>query len=89
MTHGKLVLVNGLPDQAVVKQPNGKPTVELFRLDRDPSEKTNLVTKEPEQAAKMLADLREHYRLKIAGIPDYQAGRNDFTAPKDWVISED
>lgn len=85
----KLVLVNGLPDQADLTKPKGKPSVELFHLGRDTAEKNNLVMQEPDRAAAMLKDLREHYRLKIAGIPHYRFGAEDFVAPKDWVISED
>ncbi len=83
----KLVLVNGLPADADLDKPNGSPSIELFHLERDPSEKTNLVTKEPEKAAALLAKLREHYRLKIPGIPHYRTGAEAFVAPKDWVIS--
>ena len=85
----KLVLVNGLPDQADLNKPKGKPSVELFDLAHDPSEKNNVVKKEPERAAAMLKDLRKHYRLKIEGIPHYRFGVEGFVAPKDWVISED
>ena len=84
----KLVLVNGLPVDADLEKPNSPPTIELFHLDRDPSEKTNLITKEPERVATMLKELQEHYRLKISGIPHYREGADDFIAPKDWVIAE-
>lgn len=84
----KLVLVNGLPVDADFEKPNSPPTIELFHLDRDPSEKTNLITKEPERVATMLKELQEHYRLKISGIPHYREGADDFIAPKDWVITE-
>ncbi|MDA0347923.1 MAG: arylsulfatase [Verrucomicrobia bacterium] len=83
----KLVLVNGLPDQANLKTPDGPLTIELFHLDRDPTEKTNLIASEPERTAAMLKDLQEHYRLKIPGIPDYLEGADGFVAPKDWVIT--
>ena len=86
---GAKVYVDGTAIGRVpLKKPAGKPSIELFNLDNDPSEKTNLVSKEPKQAAAMLADLREHYRLKIAGIPHYRFGAEDFVAPKDWVIEE-
>jgi len=84
----KLVLVNGLPAQADPAKPDGPPSIELFNLDRDPAEKTNLVRKESERASAMLNDLREHYRLKISGIPHYRAGADSFKAPNDWVIEE-
>lgn len=84
----KLVLVNGLPAQADPAKPDGPPSIELFNLDRDPAEKTNLVMKEPERTAAMLKVLREHYRLKIAGIPHYRDGVDDFIAPENWIITD-
>ncbi len=82
----KLVLVNGTPDQADLAKPEGPPAVELFNLDKDPAEKTNLLEKQPERAAAMLERLRKHYALKIDGIPHFREGAEAFTAPKDWVI---
>ena len=84
----KLVLVNELPAHADLGKPNGPPTIELFHLDRDPAEKTNLLTSEPERFAAMLKDLQEHYQLKIPGIPHYREGADNFTAPNDWVIAD-
>ena len=65
-----------------------KPSVELFRLDRDPGEQTNLVVKHPEIVARLLERLKEFRRLKISGVPDYREGRKGFKAPKDWVIPQ-
>lgn len=51
----------------VVQHPKAKPgtfeneRVELFRLDRDPSEKTDLSKRQPERAAKMLKRLKAWY----------------------------
>lgn len=84
----KLVLVNGLPDHADIANPNAQPSIELFNLDRDTSESNNLVSSYPERADAMLKELREHYRLKISGIPHYRYGADNFVAPKDWVIDE-
>ncbi len=63
-----------------------KPLVELFHLDRDPGEQTNLATIHPEVVAQLLKRLKEFRRLKIDGMPDYQEGRKSFKTPKDWVI---
>ncbi|NOR66980.1 MAG: sulfatase-like hydrolase/transferase [Woeseiaceae bacterium] len=65
-----------------------KPSVELFRLDRDPGEQTNLVAKHPEIVARLLERLKEFRRLKISGVPDYREGRKGFKAPKDWLIRQ-
>jgi arylsulfatase B len=61
-------------------------SVELFRLDQDPGEKTNLAAERLEIVAPLLKRLKEFRRLKIEGVPDYNEGRKGFKAPKDWVI---
>jgi arylsulfatase B len=66
---------------------DGGSTIELFRLDRDPGEKTNLVGKHPEIAGQLLKRLKEHRQLKI-DVPHFLQGREGFVAPKDWVIPE-
>ena len=65
-----------------------KPTVELFRLDRDPGEQTNLATEHPEIVARLIERLKKFRRLKISSAPDYREGRKDFKSPKDWVIQQ-
>ena len=65
-----------------------KPSVELFNLDRDPGERTNLVAERPDIVAKLLERLKEFRRLKISGVPDFQEGRKGFKAPKDWMIAQ-
>ena len=62
------------------------PKVELFRIDRDPSESKNLLMVYPDVAAVMLKRLQAFRRLKIDGIPNYREGRQGFRAPKDWKI---
>ncbi|MHC4506431.1 MAG: arylsulfatase B [Planctomycetota bacterium] len=75
--------------------PDGTPTgpaavksIELFHLDRDPREQTNLVAEHPDVAARLLGRLKQFRRLKIKSIPDFREGREGFVAPKDWVIRE-
>ncbi len=62
------------------------PKVELFRLDRDPSESKNLLKDHPGVAAAMLKRLQVFRRLKIDGIPDFLEGKKGFEAPRDWMI---
>ena len=50
------------------------PSVELFRLDRDPGEQTNLAAEHPKVAAELLERLQWFRRLKIDGVPDFRAG---------------
>ncbi|QDT44452.1 Arylsulfatase [Gimesia alba] len=56
------------PWKLVVLHPRAKPgtfeneKLELYRLDQDPGEKNNLLKQEPQQAAKMLKQLKDWYR---------------------------
>jgi len=68
--------------------PGSQPSIELFRLDRDPGEKTDLAAEQPEVVARLLNRLQEFRRLKIDGVPDFREGRKGFVAPKDWKILE-
>ncbi len=67
---------------------SSKHSIELFRIDRDPFEKTDCSERHPEVVASLLERLRAFRRLKIAGVPDFREGRKGFKAPKDWVIRE-
>jgi arylsulfatase A-like enzyme len=55
------------PWKLVVNHPNAKPgsfaneQVELYRLDQDPSEKTDLAKSAPDQAAALLLRLKAWY----------------------------
>lgn len=83
----KMVVTRGsVLDVDLSKKVEKGAVVELFRLDNDPAEATNLVEKHPEVAADMLKRMQEHRRLKISGIPDFLEGKKGFVAPKDWVI---
>ena len=62
------------------------PRIELFGLDRDPGEKSNLASAQPDRTAAMLKKLRVHRRLKIEGIPNFLEGKKDFVAPENWLI---
>jgi len=86
----KLVVAGGsVLDVTLDQSPrpaNSKPSLELFRLDRDPGEQTDLAAKHPEILEQLLKRLKEFRRLKIDGVPDFRQDRQGFKAPKDWVI---
>ena len=83
----KLVVTQGSVLDVMLEEDGGKtPKVELFRLDRDPSESKNLLKERPDVAAAMLKRLQDFRRLKIDGIPNFLEGKKGFEAPKDWMI---
>jgi arylsulfatase B len=83
----KLVVTHGSALDVVLDAGDGNsPQVELFRLDRDPSESKNLLQDQPSIAAAMLKRLQTFRRLKIDGIPNFLEGKTGFEAPKDWKI---
>jgi len=61
-------------------------SVELFRLDRDPGETTNLAAEHPEVVPPLLKRLKEFRRLKPDGVPPYTTRPQGYKAPQDWVI---
>ncbi len=79
----KLVVSTGAddPDGAPAKA-DGKATVELFNLNDDPSEKTNLADKNPEK----VKELRERLAgfAKQAVPPKAKPKPKDFVTPKVW-----
>ncbi len=83
----KLVVTNGSVLDVVLDEGGGQtPKVELFRLDRDPSESKNLLPDHPDVAAAMLQRLQAFRRLQIDGIPHFLEGKQGFQTPTDWVI---
>ena len=82
----KLVVTQGNVLDVVLGSDGNSPQVELFRLDRDPSESENLLQDHPSIAAAMLRRLQVFRRLKIDGIPNFREGQTGFEAPKDWRI---
>lgn len=85
---GDTVLDVGLAEDGSRTDDREDLSVELFRLDDDPGEENNLTRAHPEIAAKLLARLKDHRRLKIDGVPHFMAGREGFVAPTDWVIRD-
>jgi arylsulfatase B len=89
----KLVVLGGSVLDVTLDQSgrptSSKPSIELFCLDRDPGEQTDLAAEHPDVVAQLLKRLKDFRRLKIDGVPDYRQGREGFKAPKDWVIKND
>lgn len=64
------------------------PRLELYDLQSDPSETTNLAVQNPQVVADLLEQLRRFGQWRIAGVGPYIEGREGFQAPKDWVIAQ-
>ena len=59
----------------------------LFRIDRDPNETTDLLSRHPEVAERLAVKLVAHRKLQPpGGVGVYNAGRKKFKAPADWVV---
>lgn len=66
-------------------QPDGKPALELYNLDADPSEKNDLGERHP-KVAELHRLLREFGSWQKPGVGSYTEGRAGFAAPKDWIV---
>ena len=74
------------------KPPKPEPlTIELFHLDADPYEKTNMAEQEPERVKRLLAKLREFRALRSeGGVPPMTAPPPEgWKAPEEWRMAED
>jgi arylsulfatase B len=88
LCHGtwKLVVTGGSVLDAQIGRP--QPKIELFNLEKDPGEASNLASKNAGRVTAMLGRMQDHRRLKIKGIPDFLEGKKGFVAPKEWLITE-
>lgn len=87
VTGGPVTTVPLSHSDRVRKQPESI-KLELFDLDRDPSEGRNLAESKPEVVTQLLKKLYEYRKLKLDGIPNFREGRQGFVAPKEWKIQE-
>lgn len=79
----KLITASGLNPKMQLREDH------LFQIEKDPSEKQNLVRQHPE----VCVDLRKQLAVydSIAPevtVPPYGKGREGFKAPKNWVIND-
>jgi arylsulfatase A-like enzyme len=65
---------------------NSPPTLELYNLEDDPGERTNVAEKHPDTVAHLRQLLIEFGKLQRPGVGPYDEGREGFKAPKDWII---
>ena len=69
-------------------QPATPPDLELYNLENDPGETTDVADQHPEIVAKLQQMLREFGKLQKPGVGPYGEGRKGFKAPKDWILKE-
>jgi len=71
--HGPRAIIDGHFKLVIHEQKQGLPRHELFNLDADPAEKSNLITQHPETAVKLQIQLREWQQsvLKSLSGADY------------------
>jgi arylsulfatase A-like enzyme len=62
--------------------------IELFRIDRDPNEKSDVAVEHPDRVAALLKQAREFRRWQVPGVTAYGEGREGFTAPAGWRFPE-
>jgi len=68
------------------EKPPAAPTWELYDLEADPTEKTDVGADHTDIARRLRARLHEFGKLEVPGVKAYNEGREGFKAPKDWVI---
>jgi arylsulfatase A-like enzyme len=68
------------------KAPAVAPKLELYDLDADPGETTNLAARHPEVVRRLQQLLREFGQLQRPGVGAYADGREGFRPPPDWVV---
>jgi arylsulfatase B len=68
------------------ERPDPPPAMELYDLDADPAERTDLAEQHPDQVAQLHRRLREFGSWGKPGVAAYDEGRKNFVAPKDWKI---
>jgi len=68
----------------------GQPSpTELYDLDSDPGEKTDCAATHPEVVSNLQNKLREFGKLRTQDAGGFNAGREGFRAPKDWIIRDE
>ena len=65
--------------------PATPPTLELYDVRADPAEAKDVAAGQRDVVARLHAQLREFGRWQKAGVSAYDAGREGFVAPKDWI----
>ena len=66
--------------------PADRKGVELYHLDNDPGEQTNLAARHPDRVTELNNHLQKFGAQRQAGVSAYRSGREGFVAPKDWII---
>jgi len=65
-----------------------KSRCELYHLDNDPREQTNLAERHPDMVDRLWKKLLTFRSWKLEGVTAFDVGRKGFKAPKDWILPD-
>lgn len=68
--------------------PATPPALELFNLEKDPAEATDLASREAAMVSKLHKELGEFGKLQKSRGLLYGDGRDGYVPPKDWIITK-
>lgn len=68
------------------KNPVTPPKLELYNLDKDSAETTDVAGANPKVVKKLAKQLREFGTWRRPGVGAYEEGRAGYKPPKDWII---
>jgi arylsulfatase B len=79
-----------LGDGALVTQEWKLVKNQLFRIDRDPGETTDVAQQHPKVVARLQEQMKAFRAIESRErLPGWGVGRKGFVAPKDWRIPDD
>lgn len=82
----KLVVID---DQAILGEKLAPSTkVELYNIVDDPAEKSDVSAQHPDHVARLKKLLADFGRMQTTGVSAYDAGKQGYKAPKDWIIAK-
>lgn len=70
------------------EKPDSAPTFELYNLIADIVEANDVAAQHPKVVSQLHAQLREFGTWQKPGVAAYDSGRENFKAPKDWIINQ-
>jgi len=66
--------------------PSAPLTLEWYDLATDPAESADLAAQQPQRVIDLHQRLHDFGALQVPGVAAYEEGKENFIAPKDWLI---